>query len=167
MDELIQIVDAADRPVGTATKKYARENGLHFRVVGVLLRDGAGRYLLQRRSAGKDIWPLCWDFSAGGHVNALEGYKAAARRELAEELSVHDIPLRFRDKFKIEELSHGHLAYRFVHLYVADLIDRPVSLKADEVAAVEWMTAAEIRRLLAEKGELATPNLHRIGSWDL
>ncbi len=47
--------------------------------VGVLVLDGAGRLLLQKRSDNG-----CWDY-AGGAVEPDEDVEAAARRELEEE----------------------------------------------------------------------------------
>lgn len=53
----------------------------------VLIRDGQGRVLLQKR-AGTDYMPGYYDLPSG-HVEAGESLTAAAARELAEEVGLH------------------------------------------------------------------------------
>lgn len=59
-------------------------------VVAAALEDGAGRWLMQRRLAGKAHAGL-WEFP-GGKVEPGEGPAAALARELAEELGIAAAP---------------------------------------------------------------------------
>ena len=45
------LVDAEDRPVGSAGKLIAHQMNLRHRAISVLIFDRAGRILLHRRSA--------------------------------------------------------------------------------------------------------------------
>lgn len=93
-DELLQLVDAAGRPAGAATRASCHADpALIHASVAVLVHDSAGRLYLQRRSWSKDTCPGMWDLSATGHVGAGEDVRAAALRELAEELGVDDAAL--------------------------------------------------------------------------
>ena len=87
-DELVDIVDDADRVVGVATRREVRTRVLKHRCVSIVVRSSAGAVLIHRRSERKDLWPGFWDFCAGGVLAAGEGWEAGARRELAEELGV-------------------------------------------------------------------------------
>ena len=87
-DELVDIVDGADRVIGTATRREVRARVLKHRCVSIVVRSSRGEVLIHRRSERKDLWPGLWDFCAGGVLAAGEGWEDGARRELAEELGV-------------------------------------------------------------------------------
>ncbi len=87
-DEIFDVVDEMDRPVGLATRRDVHERGLRHRAVHVLVYNSAGEVFLQRRSFSKDSHPGRWDSSASGHLDAGEAYLGAAVRELSEELGV-------------------------------------------------------------------------------
>ncbi|MEW1546974.1 NUDIX hydrolase [Streptomyces tsukubensis] len=53
-------------------------------VVGALIRDPYDRIFVQRRSAGRRLFPECWDL-VGGAVEAGESLLDALHREIAEE----------------------------------------------------------------------------------
>ena len=84
--EMLDIIDGNDRVIGCASKEECHASGLLHRSVFVFLFDGAGRLVLQKRSAKKDVRPNKVTASACGHVLRGESYEAAARRELLEEL---------------------------------------------------------------------------------
>ena len=82
---LLSVFDADGRPVAAQTREEASRSGLAVGAINVLLVNGRGEVLLQRRPAGKDNGGH-WDKSVGGHVDAGEDYDAAAVREAGEEL---------------------------------------------------------------------------------
>ena len=41
-----------------------------------------------------ELFPNCYDFSVGGHVNSGENYEEAAYRELKEELGIENVELQ-------------------------------------------------------------------------
>ncbi|MFE0422143.1 NUDIX hydrolase [Streptomyces sp. NPDC058953] len=53
-------------------------------VVGALIRDRNDRIFVQRRSAGRRLFPECWDV-VGGAVEEGESLLGALHREIAEE----------------------------------------------------------------------------------
>ena len=59
-EENVILVDAEDRPVGSAGKLIVHQKNMRHRAISVLIFDRAGRMLLQRRSASKyhsaDLW---------------------------------------------------------------------------------------------------------------
>ncbi len=83
------LVDARDRPVGTATKRACHAGrGLRHRATLVMITGPRGELLLARRHPSKRLWPGFWDGTVAGHVEAGETYASAARRRLFEEMGV-------------------------------------------------------------------------------
>src|SRR5215813_15244489 len=91
-DELVDIVDDADRVIGVATRREVRAQVLKHRCVTIVVRSSRGEVLIHRRSERKDLWPGFWDFCAGGVLAAGEAWEEGARRELREELGVSAAP---------------------------------------------------------------------------
>lgn len=86
--EIIDIVDANDKVVGSATKDEVRQKGLLSRVSFVILLNAKNELFLQQRKATKTTYPLYWSGSAAGHLRTGESYLEAALREVEEELGV-------------------------------------------------------------------------------
>jgi hypothetical protein len=84
-DELLNVYDAAGEVVGARPRAEAKRSGLAVGAVNALVRDGAGRVLLQKRPADKENGGR-WDKSVGGHVAAGEDFDVTAVREAGEEL---------------------------------------------------------------------------------
>lgn len=86
--ELVDVVDEDDAVLSTATRADVRARRLRHRCTFVVVRSSTGQVLIHRRSDAKDMWPGRWDLACGGVVTSGEGWDAAARRELSEELGI-------------------------------------------------------------------------------
>ena len=91
--ELFETYDDEGRPLGLVPRGEVHRLGLWHRASNVLLFDRTGRLYLQRRAAGKDVWPNAWDVSVGEHLQPGESFEQAAHRGLAEELSIRGVAL--------------------------------------------------------------------------
>jgi isopentenyldiphosphate isomerase len=96
-DEIVTLVDRANRVTGSATRSEMRSRRLTHRAAFILVFSSAGELLVQKRTLTKDVYPGFHDAAAGGVVLANESYETAARRELQEELGIQVVFL----------LSHG------------------------------------------------------------
>lgn len=138
--EWVDVVDADDQVVRVAPRSEVRRGNLLHRATYILVQRSSGRIVVQRRTLTKDFCPGMLDVCCGGVVTSGEEYDESARRELAEELGVEQASLKGFGTFHSEcELYRvwGAL-YHCIH-------DGPLVLQAEEVAAVEEMTLAEIR----------------------
>ena len=96
--ELFDVVDSEDRVIGQATRREVHTKGLFHRSVHIWVFNSRGELFLQKRAMTKDENPGYWDSSAAGHLNAGEGYRTSAHRELMEELGISE-ELQFFMKF--------------------------------------------------------------------
>ncbi|MBI4688612.1 MAG: NUDIX domain-containing protein [Nitrospirae bacterium] len=88
-EELLDVVTESGKIIRTLPRSEIHGNpSLMHRVVHVLVFNGEGGLLLQKRSMNKDVAPGRWDTSVGGHINHGETIEEALRREMEEELGI-------------------------------------------------------------------------------
>lgn len=153
---MVDVVDASDRVVGSAEKEEAHRLGLRHRFVQVLVVGPDGRILIQQRSAAKRRGPLLLDASVGGHVDAGEGYAAAARREAKEELGLPPDG-DFAEVGPIEDVTPG-VENMVGRLYV-HRSGGPFSGWEAEAERIAWFAPGELRLLLGHFPHLLTGGL--------
>jgi len=134
-DELVDIVDEADRVTGRALRREMRAQKLRHRAVYVLVFNSRQQLFVHQRSAGKDIFPSFYDVAIGGVVNAGEDYDAAAERELREELGVSGVLVRRLFPFRYS--GPDGLAVNGM-LYSCSC-EGPLRLQESEIQGGEWM----------------------------
>lgn len=167
MDELLDIVDKNGNPTGkTALKSEAHTRGLYHNTIHLWLYTSLGEILLQQRSHKKAIYPLLWDVSVAGHIDAGESFIEAALRETEEEIG---LVLKPEDLVKIgtrlHKSSYNNGAINdneFHQIYLAKLkidLDQ-LSPQEDEVEALKLVTFSQFENLLNH----STSNLHFIAS---
>lgn len=137
-DERVQLVDADNRPCGSAWRAVMRRWQYWHRATYVAVRNRHGELCVQRRTLTKEVFPGGFDLAAGGVVGAGEAVHVAARRELAEELGITGVPLRYCLGFRYARDGHNI----FGSVYLVDY-DGPLTLQAEEVAAVQWLPLDE------------------------
>ena len=82
---MLNVYDGAGAVIDARRRREAKASGLAVGAVNVLLVNGRGEVLLQRRPKDKENGGR-WDKSVGGHVSAGEEFDVTAVREAAEEL---------------------------------------------------------------------------------
>ena len=157
--ERFPIVDENDREIGTATRPEVHENNFRHRAVHILIFNGTGELLLQKRSPWKDRHPLLWDSSAAGHVEANEQYDDTAARELDEELGVTE-QLRSIGKLPASEKT----GQEFITVYCGEH-DGPFRYPSEEISAIEFFPVDIVERWVANKPEDFSPGF--LESWHL
>ncbi|MEX0752952.1 MAG: isopentenyl-diphosphate Delta-isomerase [Xanthobacteraceae bacterium] len=142
-DDMVILVDAGDRPLGTAPKLDAHRRGLTHRAVSALVRNSAGLILLQRRAAGKYHSAGLWTNACCSHPRPDESAAAAAQRRLAEEMGV-DCPLipLFTTRYRAA-VSNDLIEDEVVHVF-AGIHDGRVTPDAAEVSEWKWMPLPEL-----------------------
>jgi 8-oxo-dGTP pyrophosphatase MutT (NUDIX family) len=123
-----------------------RRENLRHRSAAIVVLSTDGRLLIHRRADSKDLHPGWWDVCAGGVVGVGESYEQAARRELAEEIGVVDVPLEPLGTGRFEDDHSRELS----ELYLA-ISDGPFDFADGEVAEARFVTPAELRDLMGHE----------------
>ena len=137
-EERVVLVDEADRPVGTAGKLDAHREGRLHRAFSVVIRDSAGRFLLQKRHRAKYHSGGLWTNTCCSHPRPGEPVRDAARRRLAEEMGIEAELEPVLTTIYRAEVGNGLIEHELVHVFAAtyDGPVRPDPLEADGFARV-------------------------------
>ena len=140
--ELVDLYDENRAPLGKTAERYGKKGPGEYRtVVHVCLFDSQGRLLIQKRTAGKRVWPEMWDVSVGGGVDAGETSRQGAEREFRRPSVTVNFGGGFDDVFIVRR----------------DLDDAAFQLQAEEVAAVRWVTLPELLDMVDEGSFIPYP----------
>jgi len=150
-EELVEIVDRDNTPIGAVTRRIMRQQNLIHRASYILVFNRQGQLFIQKRTATKDIYPGYWDLAAGGVVQAGETYLESAARELREELGVAGGKLKhlFDQYFEDEHNKVWGRIFTCVH-------NGPFTLQAEEIDYGRFIPLSEIEAL--HRSEPVTPD---------
>ena len=121
--------------------------------------NGALFFLLQRRAACKDSFPLALDISSAGHIERGSDFLATAQKELSEELGLEASPDEFIELFsqriyhKSEFRGKPFLDNEINRVYLLwrDLSPNEVRLQPSEVAEAVWIPADGVLSMIREE----------------
>jgi len=150
-DELVQIVDEQNRKTGQAPRRRMRAETLIHRASYILVQNGRGELLVLRRTLSKDIYPGALEVAAGGVVLAGESYEESAVRELAEELGISGVALRYRFDHFQDDPDNRVWGRVFTCVW-----DGPLVPQTEEVDEAFFLPPAEALALC--RSEFCTPD---------
>jgi isopentenyl-diphosphate Delta-isomerase len=155
--DLLILVDERDEPLGKDTRSAChRGEGVLHRAFSIYLFDRQGRLLLQKRSAGKQLWPQHWSNSCCSHPRWGEEIDAAAQRRLVEELGIR-APLRPLFKFQYQaRFGDSGSEHELCTVYVG-AADGVGAVDPGEVEAWRYVDADELDRSIAADPGAYTP----------
>ncbi len=155
--EWVDIVNENNEVVAQATRQDMRRKVLRHRATYIVVHDGMGKILVQKRTSDKDFYPNWMDVTAGGVVKQGENILVSARREAEEELGIADVPFAEHGTFYFESdqcCVWGTLLSCVCH--------GPFALQENEIAAVEWLSEEEITE---RKKEFTPDSLYAFSLW--
>ncbi|WP_405639192.1 NUDIX hydrolase [Streptomyces uncialis] len=123
-------------------------------MVGALIRDPYDRVFVQRRSAGRRLFPGCWDV-VGGAVEEGESLLEALHREIAEETG-------WRLRRVLARVAHQEwTANGLRHIESDYVVEVDGDLSSPEL---EWNKHTEFAWIAADEVSLLDENTQRSGS---
>ncbi len=155
--EWVDIVDEDNLVIAQATRSQMRAENLRHRATYIVVHDGAGKVLVQRRTDIKDFHPGLLDATAGGVVTQGENILESAKREAEEELGIAGVPFA----------EHGHFYFEDENCRVwgglfSCVSHGPFALQEAEVVEVSWLTPQEIS---ARCDEFTPDSLKALSLW--
>jgi isopentenyl-diphosphate delta-isomerase len=146
--ERVILVDADDRAIGTASKLEAHARGELHRAFSVLIHDGDGSMLLQKRHPGKYHSGGLWTNACCGHPRPGEDTLAAASRRLAEEMGFSCPLTPLSSLVYRADVGGGLVEHELVHLF-AGVWRGSIAPHADEVETHAWWPLYSVRQTAA------------------
>ena len=163
VEDLI-LVDGEDAEVGFLDKAACHDGkGVLHRAFSVFLFNGRGEVLIQKRAAGKRLWPSYWSNSCCSHPRRGEALEQAVGRRLGEELGLaagQVQGLAFLYKFKYHAaFGAAGSEHELCSVFRAQLEGEP-SVNTTEIDDWAWVAPSVLtHRLRARAGDF-TPWLH-------
>lgn len=150
--EVWDLFDENRNPLGkSAGRREPMVKGEFHIVVVVCVVNEKNEMLLTLRSPVKEKYPGTWE-NTGGALEAGEGSRTAAARELYEEtgIRVKENELHLLDS-QMEE-------YAFIDVYIVrkNVLLEDIRLQQGETEAARWVSIPELIRM-GEAGEIAPP----------
>lgn len=155
--EWVDIVNEENEVIAQSSRAQMRAQRLRHRATYIVVHDGRGKILVQRRTENKDFMPGMLDATAGGVVQSGENMLESARREAEEELGIADVPFA----------EHGIFYFEDQHCRVwgglfSCVSHGPFAMQEEEVAEIFWMLPEEIT---ARCDEFTDDSLKALSLW--
>ena len=157
VEDELYLVDERDQVLGSASKSRCHDGeGLLHRAFSVFIFDARNRLLLQRRAAGKRLWPHFWSNSCCSHPRHGESLEDATLRRIREELGMQArleplYAFQYHARFGTAGSEH-----ELCHVFFGKTDAPPVPWE-EEIAAIRWVDAETLTAEMATEPERFTP----------
>jgi isopentenyl-diphosphate Delta-isomerase len=161
--ERVILVNNDDRKIGLAEKEEAHKAGLLHRAFSVLIYNGSGEMLIQKRAEAKYHGGGLWSNACCSHPRDHEKVSEAIRRRVQEELGIN-CSCRFLFKVQYDfDMKNGLREKELDHVYMGKSKDEP---KPDlrEVEDWKFISTAELDQWMKERPDDFTPWFRLISS---
>jgi isopentenyldiphosphate isomerase len=155
MPEYLEIFDEHNQSLqATKLRRLVHEDGNWHRTAQVYVLNEQNQLLCNLRSPFKDVFPLLWDVSIGGHLEPGESYDSCARRELAEELGIPVEPsaVQFVTYIKIdgkdEKARLTDREHAGIFVYQTTIPAQDVDYQQEEIVELRYIPLAVVKENL-------------------
>ena len=149
--EYFDIVNEKDEIVGKISEneqKSVKPSQLRF--INIIIINNDNMIVVPKRSSNRKLFPNCYDFSVGGHVNSGENYEEAAYRELKEELGIKNVKLKEIAYFSPYDSDSNTFQKVYLLKYNSEIYD----YDRDGIEKIYYKSKKEIQELIKNKPNL-------------
>ncbi len=155
-EELI-LVDESDNELGYLSKQQCHDGeGILHRAFSLFVFNAEGELLLQKRSAGKRLWPLFWSNTCCSHPRRGESIEVASRRRLQEELGI-DASLEFVYQFSYQAQFGEHGSENELCSVYLGNTNQTCTANDNEIDEARYVSREALHGELQSKPEEFTP----------
>lgn len=152
--EIWDLYDEKGNKTGeTWERSRAKEipEGRYHIVCDILIRHRDEDFLLTLRDSRKEMYPGCWEASAGGSALAGETPEEGARREMQEETGLK------AEKLELISITRKPDSRSVVYAFIAmvDAAKDSVMLQEGETVDYQWMKLSALRKMIRDEPVLA------------
>lgn len=162
-ESYIETFDAVGNKDGKqATFMEVHRNGLWHKAAHIFVADNKGNIVLQQRTKNVATYPLYFDVSAGGHVDAGYSVLETAIKETKEELGItvsNDTMLflgTYKESSVWKELINNEFVY--VYLCVTETPLATLSFEPEEVQSLLVFPWQELKTIYKDKSKMIVPH---------
>lgn len=157
--ELIDILDKDGNFIGRPEpKQVVHTQGLWHQTVNIMVHNGRGQLLFQKRSPNKDLYPNLLDIAAGGHVHSGETIIDACLREFNEETGIPCKPDDFvylgREKTEdiLPHITNREFKSWYLFTFTGDISQ--ITYNPEEISGFIWVDLNKFQK------EVSTPEVY-------
>ena len=148
MEEMLDTFDVNGNFLGAKPRSFCHlENpGVYHKPVWIWIINSNGEILVQKRALAKKKSPGKWDMPSAGHIDAGEACLQGCVRETTEELGIN---VKEEDFIFLKEFINQK-GWELVQVYLLqkDIDIKDITLQAEEVECVKWLSYEEFVKLL-------------------
>jgi len=145
--EFFDIVNEKDEVIGKIKEDEQNTvNPSQLRFINIIIINSNNMIIVPKRSSNRRIFPNCYDFSVGGHVNSEENYEKAAYRELKEELGIENVELREVAYFS----PYNSDSNTFQKVYLLKYNNEITNHDKDGIEKIYYKSKEEIQKLMID-----------------
>jgi len=148
MIEYFDVVNEKDEVIDKISEERQNlVNPSQLRFINIIIADDENKIIVPKRSSNRKIFPNCYDFSVGGHVNSGERYNEAAYRELKEELGISKVKLKEIAYFSPFESKSN----TFQKVYFLRYNSHIINYDKNGIDRIYYMSIEEIKQLMVKR----------------
>jgi isopentenyl-diphosphate delta-isomerase len=155
MNEMVILVDEADKEIGTEEKMKTHKEGKLHRAFSIFIFNPKGEMLLQKRAKSKYHSGGLWSNACCSHPRPGEDIEQAAHRRLMEEMGFDcDLQESFDFVYKAN-LDHNLTEYEFDHVFIGKY-EGKIKLNPEEAEDFKWVNIDALKENVEKHPEKYT-----------
>ena len=152
--EIYALVNENDEVIGIIGENEKVSDYRQIRFANAILFC-QGKVIVPQRTMNKKLYPGCYDYSGGGHVNYGETYEEAIIREMKEELGIDITDLREIAYLNPYKDGVGCFSKFFLAQYDES---QKIKYSPEEVEKILLFSVDEIARMIEREPEMFKPD---------
>lgn len=156
--EYLDLVNDDDEVVGKDDRNTIYAKGLkNYRVVNIFVFNSEGEVLLPKRDSTRRIFPNCYDFSCGEHVESGETYEQAAIRGLNEELNLTDVKI-----IPVGKLTPQDGVSSFMKIYKVIYVGKISPNSQEGIESINFYPLDKIKEMISKNPKIFKGDISKV-----